>query len=123
MRGKTVLLGYPRPSFTAARRRIFESVVVSLADDPLAVDVVVADWLEVDHFSRKDASKAVVVVILFRSSRMSRSEFFRSCRNEIFHEVRGRESYVRILETARLGIFMNTCRCQGIIIARFIYAF
>ena len=121
-----VLLSYPQhsyPSFAAARRRIVDSVAVLLADAPLAVDVVVADWLEVDHLSRKDASKAVVVVFLSRSTRMSRSEFFRSCRNGIFHEVRGRESCVRILETARLGIFMKTCRCQGIFIARLIYAF
>ena len=54
-----------------------------------------------------DASKAVVVVFLSPSPRMIRSEFFRSCRNGMFHEVRGRESYVRILETARLGIFIK----------------
>ena len=60
----TVLLGYPRPSFAAAKRRIVERVDVSFADAPLAFDVVVADWLEVDHPSRKDTSKSVVVVFL-----------------------------------------------------------
>ena len=66
----------PRPSFTAARIRIVERCVLSLVDASLAVDVVVADWLVVDHLSRKDVSKAVVVVFLSRSPTMSRSKFF-----------------------------------------------
>ena len=38
----------------------------------LAVDVVVADWMLVDHPSRRDTSNAVVVVFLSRSSMMGR---------------------------------------------------
>ena len=47
--------GLPRPSFTAARRRIVER---------RAVDVAVADWLVAAHLSQEDASKAVDVVFL-----------------------------------------------------------
>ena len=45
------------------RRRIVERCVFSPVDASLAVDAVVADWLVVDHLSRKDASKAAFVAL------------------------------------------------------------
>ena len=86
-RGRSVLLSWFHDVIsTAARKEIVERCVVSLVDASLAGDAVVADWLVVDHLSRKDASKAVVV-FLSRFCRMSRSEFFCSCRNGIFHDI------------------------------------
>ena len=45
---KKILLGYPRHSFAAAKRRIVKHGVVSLVDASLAVDVDVADWMLID---------------------------------------------------------------------------
>ena len=87
-RGRSVLLSWFHDvTSSAARKGIVKRCVVSLFDASLAVDAVVADWLLVDHPSRKDTSKAVLVVFLSRSCRMSRSEFFCSCRNGIFHDI------------------------------------
>ena len=64
-RGRSVLLSWFHDvTSSAARKGIVERGIISLVDASLAVDVVVADWLIVDHLSRKDASKAAFVVLL-----------------------------------------------------------
>ena len=86
--GRTVLLSsFHDITSSAARKGIVERGIVSLVDALLAVDVVVVDWLLIDHPSRKDTSKAVAVDFLSRSFMISRSEFFYSCRNGIFHNI------------------------------------
>ena len=91
-----------------ARKRVVERYVVSLVDVSLAVNAVVADWLLVDHPSRKDTSKAVVVVFLSRSCRMSRSEIFCSCRNGIFHDIsRQRKLYKNSRKCSTRHFYVN----------------
>ena len=112
-RGRSVLLSlFHHVTSTAARKGIVERSVISLIDASLAVDVVVADWMVVDHFRWKDVTEDVVIVFLFRSSMMSRSEFFRSYRNRIFHDNFRQRKLYKNSRKWRLGIFMKKCKMQ-----------
>ena len=83
----TVLLGKSSTLFLVSGQEKNRRALRRLARRRLArCFTVVADWLLVDHPSRKDPSKAVVVAFLSRSCRMSRSEFFCSCQIRIFHD-------------------------------------
>ena len=65
-RDRSVLLSWFHDvTSSAARKGILERGVVSLVDASLAVDAVVADWLVIDHLSRKDAFVVLLSLSLF----------------------------------------------------------